>query len=666
MPRRVLDVDSLICSVHKYFTDEKENGGPLKSVMSVQQGVCDALGFSKTKLRGVLQNRNNEQPKEDHRKTRLSLKTKDIPDGKKFEIRDTIYRMRANKEHVTLNKILSELKDRKFDEIGRTSLWGATKRIWQDDNVKSIKHTYGEGKRHIILHAGGKSGFIKGADLIFSSKSKSSDYHDNMNTEMFVKWLHEKLLPELLRLANIHAKPKTFVADQIIESYGHQVLRLPPYHCQFNPIEYIWGIAKQYDNHIGPNGYSDDAVRETWRKALSIVTPEVWCNFAPQTGWVTWTANCEPLDLDGPPRDGGWSAWSPWTCTASCGGGEGFRTRTCSNPRPNIFGKLCQGSPTSNGKCNDFPCGDISPETMDTIKNHLQRKSFNYIVEEGSSKLIRNNKDVLKLIAKESPKAYYEWTLNGIFIKPEPNRVIFQKENIEVKNIRQTDSGVYVCILFRVNKKRVILRVITISVISQTFDIDTRATRSLTIPCNSVILAYVYTDLSLAVHLNDQVYVDYGTTMLSAVNTYQIDTLNMSHTGNWTCVVDQKDLKFKWTTNFLRINVKKAPNLFTNLMEDKLTKPIFGWMKSETQVLAFLKRHPTTVQRTSEAVSDASDCVSEAEIRKWFKDINNYLVSKNLIINDSSRMTTNPIPIFRFAQKLAKFLLEKARKMFIL
>ncbi|XP_050508967.1 uncharacterized protein LOC126886159 [Diabrotica virgifera virgifera] len=142
---------------------------------------------------------------------------------------------------------------------------------------------------------------------------------------MFVKWLREKLLPglsepsviildnapyhseiqsptnswnvdikewltnerisipqhilksELLRLAKQHAKPKIFVVDQVIESYGHQVLRLPPYHCQFNPIEYIWGTAKQYyDNHIGPNGYTDEAVWETWREALSIATPEVW------------------------------------------------------------------------------------------------------------------------------------------------------------------------------------------------------------------------------------------------------------------------------------------------------------------------------------------------------------------------------------------------------
>ncbi|XP_060536177.1 uncharacterized protein LOC132708084 [Cylas formicarius] len=72
-----------------------------------------------------------------------------------------------------------------------------------------------------------------------------------------------------------------------------------------------------------------------------------WFSIASAHGWVSWSANCEPLELDGTPRDGGWSPWSSWTCSVSCGGGEGYRTRTCSNPYPNIFGKLCQGSPTA-------------------------------------------------------------------------------------------------------------------------------------------------------------------------------------------------------------------------------------------------------------------------------------------------------------------------------
>ncbi|XP_066257101.1 uncharacterized protein [Euwallacea similis] len=78
-----------------------------------------------------------------------------------------------------------------------------------------------------------------------------------------------------------------------------------------------------------------------------------WFSVAAASGWITWSANCKPLDLDGSPIDGGWSSWSPWTCTVSCGGGEGFRTRTCSNPHPNIFGKLCEGNPTATGQRKD-------------------------------------------------------------------------------------------------------------------------------------------------------------------------------------------------------------------------------------------------------------------------------------------------------------------------
>lgn len=40
-----------------------------------------------------------------------------------------------------------------------------------------------------------------------------------------------------------------------------------------------------------------------------------WFTIGAERGWITWSANCEPLDIDGPPRDGGWSQWSPWQCT---------------------------------------------------------------------------------------------------------------------------------------------------------------------------------------------------------------------------------------------------------------------------------------------------------------------------------------------------------------
>ena len=34
--------------------------------------------------------------------------------------------------------------------------------------------------------------------------------------------------------------------DQLFREAGHTVLRLPPYHCNLNPIELIWSQLKRY------------------------------------------------------------------------------------------------------------------------------------------------------------------------------------------------------------------------------------------------------------------------------------------------------------------------------------------------------------------------------------------------------------------------------------
>jgi hypothetical protein len=55
------------------------------------------------------------------------------------------------------------------------------------------------GKRHIIVNAGSEEGFVPNLLLIYSTKSKSADYHDDMNEENFMKRLKEKLLPNVTR-----------------------------------------------------------------------------------------------------------------------------------------------------------------------------------------------------------------------------------------------------------------------------------------------------------------------------------------------------------------------------------------------------------------------------------------------------------------------------------
>ena len=34
--------------------------------------------------------------------------------------------------------------------------------------------------------------------------------------------------------------------ETVAKEYGHEILRLPPYHCELNPIELAWAAEKNY------------------------------------------------------------------------------------------------------------------------------------------------------------------------------------------------------------------------------------------------------------------------------------------------------------------------------------------------------------------------------------------------------------------------------------
>lgn len=71
-----------------------------------------------------------------------------------------------------------------------------------------------------------------------------------------VNWLKERHVavdptlkkPQVYEIVKTH-KERTdlsYTVDSHLQQHGHQVLRLPPYHCELNPIELIWGDLKQF------------------------------------------------------------------------------------------------------------------------------------------------------------------------------------------------------------------------------------------------------------------------------------------------------------------------------------------------------------------------------------------------------------------------------------
>ena len=57
--------------------------------------------------------------------------------------------------------------------------------------------------------------------------------------------------------------------------------------------------------------------------------------------------------------DGGFSRWSFWSkCSVTCGVGVETRTRNCTHPKPQGFGKDCVGHSTEKRTCPKGPCSE--------------------------------------------------------------------------------------------------------------------------------------------------------------------------------------------------------------------------------------------------------------------------------------------------------------------
>ena len=202
-------------------------------------------------------------------------------------------------------------------------------RTWLDDKeVSGQKTAVGKGKRLIIVHAGSDKGFVGGAYMCLRTDGKAADYHSNMNSETFEHWFVASLLQniparsiivmdnasyhsrnkskapnsgwrkadiqdwlrqnsvqfqedmrkaELLELARPLRQRKQFVLDQIAAEHGHQVVRLPPYHCDLNPIELVWSNLKSYVRQRNTSGRLQD-IQQLLEDSLAQMKPDIWAN----------------------------------------------------------------------------------------------------------------------------------------------------------------------------------------------------------------------------------------------------------------------------------------------------------------------------------------------------------------------------------------------------
>ncbi|CAH2101829.1 unnamed protein product [Euphydryas editha] len=205
---------------------------------------------------------------------------------------------------------------------------------------KQFSKKLSTGSRFIIVHAGSSDGFVPNASLVYKAASTSGDYHSNMNFDNYAKWLNEKLLPNLpeksvivmdnasyhntrsskiptsnsnkgemqkwltengISFDNNFKKDEiydliknnkdrfiTFKIDEFIRKKGFEILRLPPYHPELNPIENIWGIIK--------NRIASKNVDQTMTVVQSLIDECI--NTIDQTTWRNTCKHVEKIEKE--------------------------------------------------------------------------------------------------------------------------------------------------------------------------------------------------------------------------------------------------------------------------------------------------------------------------------------------------------------------------------
>ncbi|XP_076268624.1 uncharacterized protein LOC143201434 [Rhynchophorus ferrugineus] len=108
--------------------------------------------------------------------------------------------------------------------------------------------------------------------LIMDNAPYHSTLVEKIPTIASTKAVIKEWLSKLFQMVTRNKPEKRYTVDLMAEQYGDMVLRLPPYHCIFNPIESTAHVAKNYYNrYAGRERYSINNCLDMWKEALSTI-----------------------------------------------------------------------------------------------------------------------------------------------------------------------------------------------------------------------------------------------------------------------------------------------------------------------------------------------------------------------------------------------------------
>lgn len=186
-----------------------------------------------------------------------------------------------------------------------------------------------EDKRHIVFHIGSSDGFVPGALMHFESKTDISNCCDEINGDTFYEWFVKTVpllkpnavivmdnasyrsmkkypIPEMswnkqhiiqwlenkgvvidrpMVKAQLMETVKPllpqydkYVIDEFAKENNIVVLRLPPYHCELNPIGYAWSLVKHYVK-INNTNFDINEALQLLTICVDQLSAEMWTSF---------------------------------------------------------------------------------------------------------------------------------------------------------------------------------------------------------------------------------------------------------------------------------------------------------------------------------------------------------------------------------------------------
>ncbi|XP_045445838.1 uncharacterized protein LOC123653906 [Melitaea cinxia] len=97
----------------------------------------------------------------------------------------------------------------------------------------------------------------------------------NWITSNGLSYLPSMVKAQLFQIIKEHKQPPVYEADVMLEAHGHKVVRLPPYHCDLNPIELIWSVLKR---RIAEKNLGQEAnkIVQITEEAFATITEVEW------------------------------------------------------------------------------------------------------------------------------------------------------------------------------------------------------------------------------------------------------------------------------------------------------------------------------------------------------------------------------------------------------